>query len=150
MAAPFVDKQTLMGATIANGTSNDDPRKLREMLGKAVDLAGDHALHCVVVGLAGREGDLLFPEVVDFVESALRVDDAIFRLTRERVVLFLADVDRERAGEIVERLLQGFRERFVPAVDASVELGFFEISPGSTGVTVKDVLPAVFAAGTRH
>ena len=148
--APFVDNETIMGAVIADSGANNDPRKLREMLGKAVDLASDHALHCVVVGLAGREGDLLFPEVIDFVESALRVDDAIFRMTRERVVLFLADVDRERAGEIVERLLQGFRERFVPAVDACVELGFFEISPGSTGVTVKDVLPAVFAAGTRH
>ncbi len=146
--APFVDNQTIMGATIAISGSNDDPRKLREMLGNAVDLASDHALHCVVVGLAGREGDLLFPEVINFVESALRVDDAIFRMTRERVVLFLADVDRERAGEIVERLLQGFRERFVPAIDASVELGFFEISPGSTGVTLKDVLPTVFAVGT--
>ncbi len=148
--APFVDNQTIMGAAIANGRANDDPRRLREMLGKAVDLASDHSLHCVVVGLAGREGDLLFPEVVDFVESALRVDDAIFRMTRERVVLFLADVDRERAGEIVDRLLQGFRERFAPAIDVSVELGFFEINPGATGVTVKDVLPAVFAAGPRH
>ena len=147
---PFVDNQNIMGAAIANGGSNDDPRKLRELLGKAVDLAGDHALHCVVVGLAGREGDLLFPEVIDFVESALRVDDAIFRMTRERVVLFLADVDRERAEEIIERLLQGFRERFVPAIDSSVDLGFFEIRPGSTGVTVRDVLPAVFAAGARR
>ncbi len=139
-----------MGATIANSGGNDDPRRLREMLGKAVDLASDHALHCVVVGLAGREGDLLFPEVIDFVESALRVDDAIFRMTRERVVLFLADVDRERAGEIVERLLEGFRERFAPTVDASVDLGYFEISPGATGVTIKDVLPAVFTAEPRH
>ncbi len=139
-----------MGATIANSSGNDDPRRLREMLGKAVDLASDHALHCVVVGLAGREGDLLFPEVIDFVESALRVDDAIFRMTRERVVLFLADVDRERAGEIIDRLLHGFRERFAPTVDASVDLGYFEISPGATGVTIKDVLPAVFTAEPRH
>ena len=139
-----------MGATIANSGGNDDPRRLREMLGKAVDLASDHALHCVVVGLAGREGDLLFPEVIDFVESALRVDDAIFRMTRERVVLFLADVDRERAGEIVDRLLHGFRERFAPTVDASVDLGYFEISPGAIGVTIKDVLPAVFTAEPRH
>ena len=139
-----------MGATIANSGGNDDPRRLREMLGKAVDLASDHALHCVVVGLAGREGDLLFPEVIDFVESALRVDDAIFRMTRERVVLFLADVDRERAGEIIDRLLHGFRERFAPTVDASVDLGYFEISPGATGVTIKDVLPAVFVAEPRH
>ena len=139
-----------MGATIANGASNDDPRKLRDLLGKAVNLASDHELHCVVVGLAGREGDLLFPEVIDFVESALRVDDAIFRMTRERAVLFLADVDRERAGEIVDRLLDGFRERFAPSVDASVDLGFFEISPGSIRLTVKDVLPAVFTPGPRH
>ena len=139
-----------MGATIAISGGNDDPRRLREMLGKAVDLASDHALHCVVVGLAGREGDLLFPEVIDFVESALRVDDAIFRMTRERVVLFLADVDRERAGEIIDRLLHGFRERFAPTVDASVDLGYFEISPGATGVTIKDVLPAVFTAEPRH
>ncbi len=97
IVAPFVDNQTMMGAAIANGRGNDDPRKLREMLGKAVDLASDHALHCVVVGLAGREGDLLFPEVVDFVESALRVDDTVFRMTRDRAVMVLADTDENRA-----------------------------------------------------
>ena len=92
-------------------SKNDDPRKLRELLGKAALLASDHSLSSVVVGIAAAEGELVFPDVVDFVESALRVDDAIFRMTRDRAVLFLADVSRSNAEAIVDRLLADFRAK---------------------------------------
>ena len=104
-----------MGEMAIDGR-NHDPLRLRELLGRAESLASQHALSSVVVGMAGLEGDLIFPEIVDYVESALRVDDAIFRLTRERAVLVLADVDRRRAEEIVGRLLSGFCEQYAQTV----------------------------------
>jgi hypothetical protein len=134
-----------MGQLALMGSGFDDPRKLRDMLGKAAGMASDHALSSVVVGLSGREGDLLFPEIVDFVESALRMDDAIFRMTRERAVLMLADVDEDRAAEILERLLSGFRERFSTAVDPDVALAYFEVTPDTQDVSVKRILPILFA-----
>jgi hypothetical protein len=131
---------------------NDDPRRLRELLGRAARLASSHDVGSVVVGVAGRDGDVLFPEVVDFIESALRVDDAIFRMTRERAVLMLVDVDRSEAEEIVGRLLGGFRERFAVACDPDLSLAYFEVRPGTAELTVKQVLPALFAppAPTTH
>jgi GGDEF domain-containing protein len=96
--------------------------------------------------MAGPEGDLIFPEIVDYVESALRVDDAIFRLTRERAVLVLADVDRRRAEEIVGRLLSGFGERYAHAESLRIHLGYFEVTPQHKHLTVKEVLPTVFAS----
>jgi len=129
---------------------SDDPCKLRDMLGKAASLASEHSLRSVVVGVAGREGDLLFPEIIDFFESTLRVDDAIFRMTRERAVLMLADVDRARAEEIVERLMNGFRERFATAVDPDIGFGFFEVTPEERDVTVKHVLLALFMDQGTH
>ena len=139
-----------MGQMAIDGSRTDDPRKLRDMLGKAASLASDYTLHSVVVGIAGREGDLLFPEIIDFFESMLRVDDSIFRMTRERAVLVLADVDRARAEEIVERLMNGFRERFATAVDPEVSFGFFEVTPDERDVTVKHVLLALFTDENAH
>lgn len=135
-----------MVATPLNHPQNDDPRKLREILDKAADLAWDHSVSSVVVGLAGFEGDLLFPEVVDFVESALRVDDSIFRMTRERVVLVLADADQTRGEEIVDRVLAGFRERFGTVAGPTISLGYFEVPPGTRNVSVKEALLAIFSA----
>ena len=126
----------------------DDPLRLREMLGRAASLASAHHLPSVVVGMAGREGDLLFPEVVDFFASALRMDDTILRLTRERVVLMLTDVDRVGAERIVQRLLAEFRERFATLGDPPIGLGYFEVEPGMGPLTVKQVLPTVFGVET--
>ena len=39
-----------------------DPRRLRELMERAETLAREHGLRSVVVGLAGFEGDTLFPE----------------------------------------------------------------------------------------
>ncbi len=103
-------------------------------------------MSCILVGLAANEGDLLFPEIVNFIESALRVDDGIFRMTRERAVLFLADVDRASAEEIVRRNLTGFRERFATASEPAISLGFFEMTSHSQEATMKDVLPKLFTA----
>ena len=124
---------------------NDDPRRMRELLGHYAGLASRHDLTSVLVGLAAGEGDLLFPELVDYFESALRVDDRIFRMTRERAVLFLADVDRTRAEEIVQRGLSGFRGQLALTCDLEIALGFFQLGPGSPRVTVRDVLPTLFA-----
>lgn len=135
----------MMGEMVVDGR-NHDPMRLRELLSRAESLASQHALPSVVVGMAGSEGDLIFPEIVDYVESALRVDDAIFRMTRERAVLVLADVDRRRAEEILARLLSGFSEQYAQSAGPEIHLGYFEVTPQHKHLTVKEVLPMVFAA----
>ena len=127
----------------------DDPRQIREHLIRSCDLATSHGLPSVVVGLAGREGDLAVPEFLTFVQSALRVEDAIFRLTRERAVLFLADVNRDRATEIVQRLSADFASRFPAVSEPDLVIGTFEVQPGQRTLLVKDVLPAVFPPRSR-
>ncbi len=129
--------------------TNDDPRKLRVLLARATDLAREHSLPSVLVGLAAQEGDLRFPGFIDFVESALRVEDGIFRMTRERAVLHLADVDVQRAHEILDRLLADFSAQ-VPAVErAPFELRFFDLRPGVEEPSVKNVLMAIFSPETN-
>ena len=133
-------------ATVAPiGSRNHDPLRLREMLLRAASLASEHALPSTVIGLAGREGDLLLPEILDFVESQLRVDDSIFRMTRERAVLVLADVDRRPDEVIVGRLIEGFQERFGPSHDPQIQLGYFEVGPQTENVSVKGILPTLFS-----
>ena len=125
--------------------STDDPRKLRDLFHRTRELAGSHEITSVVVGLAGGDGDLLFPEFVTFLESALRVEDSIFRMTRDRAVAFLTDVSCAGAAEIVGRLRQDFAQRF-PATEAlQLRVGFFEVPAGSRNVTAKEILPAVFS-----
>ena len=119
-----------------------DPRRLRGMMDRASDLARTHQVTSVFVGIAGREGDLLAPEFIDFVESALRMEDAVFRLIRERAVVLLTDADRGRAEEIFQRLCADFAERFAPAHDLEVDLGFYQVDDHATA---KAVLPAIFA-----
>jgi len=126
-------------------TDARDPRRLRELMERAEMLAREHGLRSVVVGLAGFEGDSMFAEIVDYIESALRVDDSVFRLTRERVVLLLTDVDVEQASGIVHRLLGEFRENFPSANEPAVGLGFFQVAPGVIDVSVKAVLPSLFS-----
>jgi GGDEF domain-containing protein len=127
-------------------TSYDDPRRLRELLSRARDLASEHALSSVLVGIGGFEGDRLFPEVVNYVESALRVDDSVFRMTRERAVLLLTDVDLDGAKRILERILEAFHEHFPTAGEPSVACGYFEIAAGDPEPTAKEVLPKLFAS----
>ncbi len=134
-----------MVAMPLNPTRNDDPRKLRDLLQRVANLASEHGLTSVVVGMSGLESDMLFPEVVDFVGSALRVDDTIFRMTRNRAVFFLADADEMQASEIMERVLSGFHERFATTQKTLVSLTYFEVTPETKDVSVKRVLPLLFA-----
>ncbi len=123
----------------------NDPRHLRAMMDRASELAREHEVRSVFVGIAGREGDLLAPEFIEFVESALRVEDSVFRMLRERAVLLLTDVDRPRAEAILQRLQQDFASRFAPSVRFDVSLGFHQVDPGRGVATAKDILPALFA-----
>lgn len=123
---------------------DDDPRRLRALLERVLNLADDHQLDSVIVGLSGLDDDEMFPEVVRFVGSALRVDDSIFRMTRSRAVFFLADADLGRAKGIMERVLRDFEIRFPTADTFPVALSYFAVSPGME-VALKDVLPALFA-----
>lgn len=134
-----------MVAMPLNPSRNDDPRKLRDLLQRVANLASEHRLTSVVVGMSGLESDMLFPEVVDFVGSALRVDDTIFRMTRSRAVFFLADADEMQASEIMERVLSGFHERFATTQKTLVSLTYFEVTPEVKDVSVKQVLPLLFA-----
>ena len=128
-----------------NRPVSDDLQKLREMLSRATALVLEHGLPCVLVGMSTPEGQPEFPEVVDFVESELRVEDAIFRLTRERVVLFIADCDGRSARDITKRILLGYCERSSRLRLPNVTLSYLEVGPGTGALTVKDVLRALFA-----
>ncbi len=129
---------------------NDDPRRLRIFLARAFDLARGHSLPSVMIGLAAVEGDLIFPEFVDFLQSALRVEDGIFRMTRERVVVYVADIDRTRAQDVLDRLIADFCEEY-PAMECpGFETRFFEVKPGSSPLRVKDVLTEIFSSRTLH
>jgi len=130
--------------------SPHDPRRLREMMDRAAALAHEHGLRSVVVGLTGFEGDPAFQEVVDYVESALRVDDSVFRMTRDRVVLLLTDVNAKQATAILERLLGEYRERFPQLTGPSVGFGTFEVGPDSGEVSVKRILPTLFTTAKAH
>jgi len=123
-----------------------DPRRLRELMDRMVGLAESHDVGSVVVGVAGRDGDLRIPEFMDYVESALRMEDAIFRMTRERSVLFLADADTDRARDIVERLLDSFSEQTASPKPPDVILGFSAVAPGASAPQLRDVLLDVFPA----
>ena len=61
-------------------------------------------------------------------------------------VLFLTDVDRGQAEEIMTRLLSGFSEHFASTEPPPVALGYYEVTPGSAEPSLKEVLPALFAA----
>lgn len=127
-------------------STSEDPRRLRELMARAEGLAREHGLHSVLVGLTGRDGDEEFPDIVNYVESALRMDDALFRMTRDRVVLLLTDVGLDAAHSIVSRLLHEYRERY-PALSAPrVGVGHFEVGPGTGDASLKRVLPVLFSA----
>ena len=124
----------------------NDPRRLRELMDRVVSLAAEHGVRSVVVGVAGRDGDPLIAEFTDYVESALRMEDAIFRMTRERSVLFLTDVDRGRAEGIVTRLVDAFAQQVSASRSPVVRLGFAEIPPGPNPPLLRDVLLEAFPA----
>ena len=123
---------------------NDDPRKLSQMIARVSELADSHSVRSVVVGVAAEEGDLLFPDYVAYLESALRVEDQIFRMTRERAVLYLSDVDAIRAAEVLVRLFGEFCDEFPTTEAPEFEQRMLEITPGLGPLSVKNVLTSVF------
>jgi hypothetical protein len=123
----------------------DDPRQLRVLFERAAYCSRVHHVSSVFVGVAGDEGDLLARDFLDFVESELRVEDAIFRMLRERAVLLMTDIDEQTARKVMERLVTEFAARFGPSAEISFDFGYFAVAPGKTP-TVKDVLPALFSA----
>jgi hypothetical protein len=123
-----------------------DPRRLRELMDRVATLAEAHEVGSVVVGVAGRDGDPQISDFMDFVESALRMEDAIFRMTRERSVLFLSDVERTRAEDVVDRLLQSFAEQTASPKPPAVTLGYAVVRPGGDVPLLRDVLLDAFPA----
>ena len=125
---------------------HDDPRKLSAMIARVSDLAANHAVCSVVVGVAAEEGDLFFPDYIDYLISARRVEDQIFRMTRERVLLYLSDVDATCAAEVLVRLYSEFCEEFPAAQHPEFEQRMLEVRPGVGPLSVKDVLTSVFGS----
>jgi hypothetical protein len=138
----------MLGASMSRTPWSDDPLRLREVLARTSALACEHGLPSMIVGFASLEGDRLFPDFVAFVESELRVEDSVFRLTRDRALLFLADVGPEQARAVVERLAQGFRREFPMADPPTIRIRYYEVPRGTRDLTVKQVLPAIFAPAT--
>ena len=132
------------------GSLNDDPRKLTALIERVCDLAVAHSVPSVVAGLAAAEGDLVFPEYVSFLQAALRVEDGIFRMTRERAVVHLADVDAARASEVLERLTSDFCDEFPSMSRPAFELRLYEVKPDAGRIRVKDVLTEIFAPRMLH
>ena len=126
--------------------TNDDPRKLTQMIARVSELAESHSVSSVVVGVAAQEGDLLFPDYLAYLESALRVEDQIFRMTRERAVLYLSDVDATCAAEVLVRIFGEFCEEFPTAEAPEFEQRMLEVTPGIGPLSVKEVLTSVFGS----
>ena len=148
--AAAVDEYRDMFEQAVSGQTNDDPRKLSAMIARVSDLAAEHGITSVVAGLTAEEGDLAFPEYIHFLQSALRVEDGIFRMTRERAVVHLADVDPQRAEEVLERLAGDFCEEFPALRRPTFQLRMVEVKPDAGEVRVKDVLTRIFAPRTIH
>jgi hypothetical protein len=131
-------------------TAKRDPRRLRALMDRAFLLMREHAVGSVFIGIAGPEGDLLVPEFIAFVESALRVEDGIFVLTRERAVLLLADVDLATAKQVLQRVKDDFSSRFPSAGELPVAIRFHAVRAGGRQPTAKAILPRLFAGSAKH
>jgi GGDEF domain-containing protein len=128
----------------------DDPRKLSALLARIAELAESHNVNSVVVGVSARAGDRLFPEFVEFLRSALRVEDGIYRMTRERAVVHLADLDMDGGQTVFNRLLDEFMEEFPAARDPEFEINFYLVAAGSENLQNKQVLTEIFPSRMLH
>lgn len=133
-----------------SGQVNDDPRKLSAMIARAGEMAEAHAVASVMVGLAADQGDGRFPEYVDFLQGSLRVEDAIFRMTRERAVVHLADCSQEQAEKILDRLESQFLSEFPSLSKLTFVRHVYAVQPGSERPRVKDVLTQIFQPRVLH
>jgi hypothetical protein len=128
----------------------DDPRKLSALLARIAELAEAHDVSSVVVGMACETGDLLFPEFVEFLRSALRVEDGIYRMTRERAVVHLADLDMDGGRSVFNRLLDEFVEEFPAAKEPSFEINFYPVEAGGEKLRNKQLLTEIFPSRLLH
>jgi hypothetical protein len=128
----------------------DDPRKLTTLLARVAELAQVHSVGSVIVGMAAPLGDLAATEFADFLSSALRVEDGIFRMTRERAVIHLADAEMEKGRTIFNRILEDFVEEFPSAKEPQIQVNYLEVVPGTEEVRTKDVLTKVFPPRMLH
>lgn len=133
-----------------SGVSADDPRKLTTLLARVAELAHAHSVGSVIVGMAAPQGDLSATEFVDFLSSALRVEDGIFRMTRERAVIHLADADLDKGRSIFNRILEDFVEEFPSSKEPQIQVNFLEIAPGTAEIRTKDVLTEIFPPRMLH
>lgn len=138
----------MLADAMSRSSWSDDPLRLRDVLARVATLASEHRVPSVIVGFAASEGDRLFPEFVAYVESELRVEDSVFRLTRDRALLLLADLAPDAARAVVERLLAGFQREFPAAGGPLIRIRYFEVPRGTLDLTVKQLLPELFAPAT--
>ncbi|MEO1915308.1 MAG: hypothetical protein ABGW98_15815, partial [Myxococcales bacterium] len=92
----------------------------------------------------------LFPEFVEFLRSALRVEDGIYRMTRERAVIHLADVDMDGWQSVFNRLLDEFIEEFPAAKAPNFAINSILIPGGSENLKSKFVLAEIFPSRVHH
>jgi hypothetical protein len=123
---------------------SDDPRMLREVVDHASWLATNEALHSVFVGLSAREGDLSFPEFIAYCRAGLRMEDRIISLTRDRTVLYLADIDEAGASAVCGRLQAEFERDFPMPTRMEFVLHRFSLTPENAPVTVRSILTSIF------
>ncbi|MBW2291159.1 MAG: hypothetical protein JRG94_02485 [Deltaproteobacteria bacterium] len=128
----------------------DDPRKLSALLARIAELAESHNVSSVLVGMAAKTGDRLFPEFVEFLRSALRVEDGIYRMTRERAVVHLADLDMDGGQSVFNRLLDEFMEEFPATEEPSFEINFFLVAAGDDKLQNKQLLTEIFPSPMLH
>lgn len=139
----------MIEAAMSNSTV-DDPRKLSALLVRIAELAQTHNVGSVVVGMASGTGNTLFPEFVEFLRSALRVEDGIYRMTRERAVIHLADLDLEGGQSVFNRLLDEFMEEFPAAKEPEFAINFHLVGAGTENVKSRDVLTEIFPSRMLH
>jgi GGDEF domain-containing protein len=119
--------------------------KLIVLLARVSELSAQHSVASVMAGLRCDVGNLEFPEFIDYLESTLRVEDAIFRMTRERVVVHLSDIDESGAGEVLERIQRDFQDEFPSVEPLAMEVRLFEVEAGRDEIRAKVLLPALFS-----
>lgn len=127
---------------------SDDPRMLRTVIDRASDFAETHGVDSVAVGLAAPEGDPLFPDFVAYCRSALRVEDRIVSLTRERAMVHLMDVDGPAARIVFDRLIDQFQQEFPALLETPIRIHFLELTRKDAPFTVHTVLTQIFVAPT--
>ncbi len=128
----------------------DDPRKLSALLARVAELARAHGVCSLVIGMAAEVGDPIFPEFVEFLRSALRVEDGIYRMTRERAVVHLADLDMDGGQVVFNRLLDDFVEEFPAAKEPKFAINFYLVEAGDREMQNRKILTEIFPSRMLH